>query len=149
MTSAWTPAERHSVCNRFTVLVSIMEVGWRFLSTCSPSEGRHKRQRNTLIRAILFQVRFSNKHYVNDLSLIFSLRSDMKIPYCQLQEQNINQVLCKYIFKFFSSITQLKGIPKYCQEQGNPLTKCITRPYKNPTSERYQIYVRMYTSRYL
>lgn len=27
MTSAWTPAERDSVCNRFTVLISIVEVG--------------------------------------------------------------------------------------------------------------------------
>lgn len=42
ITSALTPAERHRFWRRFTVLINIIEVGWRFLSACSPSESNKK-----------------------------------------------------------------------------------------------------------
>jgi len=38
MMSAWTPTERHRVCNKLITLVSIIAVGWMFLSPCSASE---------------------------------------------------------------------------------------------------------------
>lgn len=42
ITSAWTPAERQRVCSKLTVLVSIIAVGWIFLSICSASEKKNQ-----------------------------------------------------------------------------------------------------------